>query len=392
MHPDWWLPDLTSRRSRNVEWIYRNRRGISEIGLSPTIDRSLFLRLVEYMPEMIERVDILLRGGAVAALAICALIFLGYRGPWFRSLSVSALCAGLCAYLLVSSPSLGLAGTWTQNMLVWVAGVVPALAVWAGAEIFLDRPVYRPRHFGVAIAVAAGAWLAPLSDLAASARGILVVGLYGALLFLTFSTAAGDLVESRRRFRRWFVTLMAVAGLAVSVVELLRLDDSLPAWIYPLHGATFLFMTTAFLFWATRIAPDVLPVRKEPDQPANAPLPPAEAAVLQRIEAAMSQGLWRQEGLTIAQLAARVDAPEHRVRRAINRGLGHRNFAQYINGQRISAAQEVLSDPARADTPVLSIAYDVGFASVGPFNRAFRDVTGQSPTEYRKSRADGAST
>jgi AraC-like DNA-binding protein len=45
----------------------------------------------------------------------------------------------------------------------------------------------------------------------------------------------------------------------------------------------------------------------------------------------------------------------------------------------------MLADPMRADMPVLSVAFEVGFASVGPFNRAFRDVTGQSPTEYRKA-------
>ncbi len=68
----------------------------------------------------------------------------------------------------------------------------------------------------------------------------------------------------------------------------------------------------------------------------------------------------------------------------INKGLGYRNFAQFVNEHRIGAACEVLSDPARADTPVLSIAYDVGFASIGPFNRAFREKHQQSPTEYRK--------
>ncbi|MEY8828307.1 helix-turn-helix domain-containing protein [Sedimentitalea sp. XS_ASV28] len=74
------------------------------------------------------------------------------------------------------------------------------------------------------------------------------------------------------------------------------------------------------------------------------------------------------------------------VRRAINKGLGYRNFAQFINERRIEAARQILSDPARADIPILSIAYDVGFASVGTFNRAFRDQTGQSPSEYRQSR------
>jgi AraC-like DNA-binding protein len=41
---------------------------------------------------------------------------------------------------------------------------------------------------------------------------------------------------------------------------------------------------------------------------------------------------------------------------------------------------------------VLEIAYDVGFASIGPFNRAFRAATGHSPTEYRRMGQSGAFT
>jgi AraC-like DNA-binding protein len=34
--------------------------------------------------------------------------------------------------------------------------------------------------------------------------------------------------------------------------------------------------------------------------------------------------------------------------------------------------------------PVLTIALDAGFQSIGPFNRAFKTETGLTPTEYRK--------
>ncbi len=330
------------------------------------------------------RIDLFLRGGAVTALAICALVFLVDRSAWPRGLSVPALCFGLCAYLLVSSPNLGLSGTRLETVLVMIAGVVPVLAVWAGAEMFLDRLVYRPWHGAMAILVCTGAWLAPILPIAATLRGILVVLLYAALLYVALSTAAGDLVETRRRFRRWFVTLMALTGLGISLVELLSLDAALPAVVYPLHASAFLLLTLLFLSWATRIAPDFWPLQPDSELPPELPLSAADSAVLQRIEAAMDDGIWRQEGLSIGQLAAAVDAPEHRVRRAINKGLGYRNFARFVNERRIEAAREVLSDSARADTPVLAIAYDVGFASVGPFNRAFRDISGQSPTEYRK--------
>lgn len=98
----------------------------------------------------------------------------------------------------------------------------------------------------------------------------------------------------------------------------------------------------------------------------------------------MTAGLWRQEGLTIGALAGRLAIPEHRLRRLINRALGHRNFPAYINGHRIAAARALLDDPEKADLPILSIAHEVGFASLGPFNRAFRQITGQAPSDYRR--------
>lgn len=338
------------------------------------------------MDDLLTRLDLFLRGGAVTALVICAVIFLASRSRTSEKLSVSALCLGLSAYLLVSSPNLGLAGTWMQPWLVAVAGVVPILAVWAGVEIFLDRPLYRPWHGAIAAAVAAGAWLAPVFPIAGTLRGALVFLLYAGLLYIALSTAAADLVESRRRFRRWFVAVMALSGLAISMVEIFQLDTDMPNLVYPLHASGFLVLTIAFLCWATRLAPDLYsPTDHSQPRPA-ASLPAADVAVLTRVEAAIAAGIWQQEGLSIAQLAATVDAPEHRVRRAINKGLGYRNFAQFINERRIEAARQILSDPARADMPILSIAYEVGFASVGPFNRAFRDQTGQSPSEYRQSR------
>jgi AraC-like DNA-binding protein len=300
---------------------------------------------------------------------------------------VPALCVGLSTYLLVSSPNLGLPGTMAGAGLVTIAGVVPILAIWAGAELFLDRPNYRLWHGALAALVAASAWLAPVLPLAATVRGVLVVLLYAGLLYITLSTAAGDLVENRRRFRRWFVALMALTGLGISLVELLRLDADLPPVLYPLHASAFLLLTILFLAWAARVSEDIWPRQQTDRRRPNAALSSADAAVLQRVEAAMAENIWRQEGLSIAQLAASVDAPEHRVRRAINKGLGYRNFAQFVNERRIDAAREILSDPLRADTPILSIAFDVGFASVGPFNRAFRDQTGKSPKEFRSDNA-----
>jgi AraC-like DNA-binding protein len=34
--------------------------------------------------------------------------------------------------------------------------------------------------------------------------------------------------------------------------------------------------------------------------------------------------------------------------------------------------------------PVVTIALDAGFQSLGPFNRAFKAHTGMTPTDYRR--------
>jgi AraC-like DNA-binding protein len=38
---------------------------------------------------------------------------------------------------------------------------------------------------------------------------------------------------------------------------------------------------------------------------------------------------------------------------------------------------------AAEDLPILTIALDSGYGSIGPFNRAFRQRYGMTPTEYR---------
>jgi AraC-like DNA-binding protein len=109
-----------------------------------------------------------------------------------------------------------------------------------------------------------------------------------------------------------------------------------------------------------------------------------DTVLITRIHAVINAQIWREEGLTIGALAGKLAVPEHRLRRAINQGLGYRNFSSFINRARIEAACTTLIDPAQINVSVLEIAYDVGFASVGPFNRAFRAEVGHSPTEYRR--------
>jgi AraC-like DNA-binding protein len=175
-----------------------------------------------------------------------------------------------------------------------------------------------------------------------------------------------------------------------------------PSW-YPFVNALVLAaicVSGAFVFLDAR--EDLFGVRA-PAQPALAPLPvaanapgpeippPAPAAdrttlaELCRLEKLISvDEVWREEGLTVAGLALRVGVPETQLRRLINDHLGFRNFPSFINARRIACAKGRLADPDEARISISTIAFEIGFASLGPFNRAFREAVGKAPSEWRR--------
>jgi AraC-like DNA-binding protein len=143
------------------------------------------------------------------------------------------------------------------------------------------------------------------------------------------------------------------------------------------------FLLCAGLITASfQVRPDLLrPPRMEPDSPV---LDPRLAEELLRL--VEHDRVFRQEGLTIGALAQRLAAHEHKVRQLINDQLGFRNFNAFLNHYRVREAQRLLADPEARHRNVAEVAYEVGFRSLGPFNKAFKDETGRTPTEFRSAR------
>jgi two-component system response regulator YesN len=61
---------------------------------------------------------------------------------------------------------------------------------------------------------------------------------------------------------------------------------------------------------------------------------------------------------------------------------GGKGFVEYITGERIDAAREML---ARRDGPVYEIAEKLGFESAFYFSKVFKKVTGLSPREFQRN-------
>jgi AraC-like DNA-binding protein len=326
-------------------------------------------------------VDLLLRGASIGLLALLALRLLTLRPVRFLGLSFALLAIVVIDYVLVSAP-MDLVGQGAlAQVLIYIPVLVPFLLWWAGMAMFVDH--FRPRlwHGLLALAVFLPVPFLDRFDVAELVRVLVSFALYGHLIYVAVRTGSGDLLEVRRRFRFWFILAAVVFAGLVQWFELSAAGHALPATTYPVQPLAILALVLAFAFWALRAESAIWQAGRRRQTAAAPPKP--DAHLLQRLKAEMEGGIWRQEGLTVANLAARMEIPAHRLRVLINGALGYRNFSAFVNERRIAAACAVLADPAQAGTPVLSVAYDVGFASIGPFNRAFREAKGESPSAYR---------
>lgn len=129
-----------------------------------------------------------------------------------------------------------------------------------------------------------------------------------------------------------------------------------------------------------RRSADLAPVRTL--APASSPSPLARN-ILKVVE---QESFYSQPNLKVADLTAHADAPEYKVTQCITGELGYLNFNRLVNRYRLEEAQRRLSDPAYDDCAILVIAMDCGFGSVGPFNRAFKELVGVTPTAFRSAR------
>jgi AraC-like DNA-binding protein len=202
-----------------------------------------------------------------------------------------------------------------------------------------------------------------------------------------------DLIEPRRRLRGVVVGGGATYALVMVTVRIFSADGSLSDGAA--LGDTAMLLVLTALIAGRLLAPRAHGLWGEAEPaPVPVPAPPAEdpqdEAVTSALAKLMGEGRgYAQEGLSLAGLAEQLGTPEYRLRRVINQRLGHRNFNAFVNGLRLAEAKRRLADPAERALPVLTLALDVGFGSVGPFNRAFKADTGLTPTEFRrKSLAD----
>ncbi|MEA2891724.1 MAG: hypothetical protein QOI05_2517 [Bradyrhizobium sp.] len=337
-----------------------------------------------------------LRGGTVGILLLVAVLFLRDSGrtPAGRNSALFLLSA--VGYVICSAPGVASLDTPLGLSLLAVSLGHPVLFwIWAAATFDDEFKSSWRRGFAWLGLVALGMWSLldgqPIVGFAYHALSLLFVGLAAAHALAGWET---DLVEARRRMRILLALSLASYGAVLIVADVMWPGSSVSAPFSILNAAGVATKTFVIaLLWlgiaheASAVSPAASDQRSlpRPEAPAADALDRQEAALLEALRELMEeQKLHRHDGLTIAVLAARLAIPEYRLRRLINRRLGHRNFSSFVNGYRLAEARAALADPVQASVPILTIALDTGFQSLAPFNRAFKMTAGMTPREYRR--------
>jgi len=222
---------------------------------------------------------------------------------------------------------------------------------------------------------------------------LLVTLLVAMALYVALKDWRLDLVKSRRRARMVSVLLGGLLMLGVAFTEFLSLDSPRSSLVDAVVSGSFfvvIFAICARTFGfqrdqRVRPVPHVFP-SEAPDE-VDAEEGPQGALIVEKLKHLMMEDkIYREEGITIRRLAHELGVREHVLRRLINGHLGHRNFRSFLNLYRVEEVARQLVDPATRHLPVLSIALDNGYRSMSPFNKAFKEIKGMTPTEYRNQK------
>jgi len=343
-------------------------------------------------------IDWALRGGTCALVLLIAAALLRDYGRLVAARLGALFAVGTGAYAITSvagfSPHLG---AWAIPLLALSAG--NNVVFWTLAASLFDDG-FRLRWWHVALwllLVAAGTVAcflsAPALGLALTLSSFAFAGLAMAQALTSWRA---DLVEGRRRLRLFVVGASSLYIGLNAMAQLLGVPRSAPEGA-SLAGAGGLLAIAGIVAWSLlRVGrtQSLFPAMVDSPQPSELPSAPAEPAD-QALVAALgrlmtAERAHRQDGLTIGALAQQLGLPEYRLRRLINQALGYRNFNSFVNHYRIAEVKAALADPRQSEVPVLTIALDAGFSSLGPFNRAFKAETGMTPSEYRRLNAGKA--
>lgn len=335
--------------------------------------------------------DGLFRFSGIALLGLLTIILLRDAKDWkskpymiLASISVAALFLGYAPEAL-QPPELIYTGVrfldiphlvfvWLFTLSLYDSSFRMTPIYWICGILYIV-PIFYIRLFNFDILPEPPGWLFIYGSLTSLA-------LMGHLCYVTLSGRSDDLLESRRASRIYFIIMIVFVAVAAAIIDISPREifgiDKRTVKIITIWPAIFwgILWLLAFNQRAAYFGWHVGSGR----QLANRD----EGLKLKLQTLVKNDDVFREAGLTIDSLAARLGIGQHKLRALINHDLGYANFSSYLNTIRIEAVKQALENPDTNHLPILTIAMDCGFKSLSTFNKAFKTLEGVTPTAYRK--------
>lgn len=339
--------------------------------------------------------DMMVRGGSLALLALWSWLLVRDHWSALPARLAVAMNFSVACHIVATIPGMAPFG-FVLNWLIELGSVTVPVLFWLFARTWFDdenRIGWRswalvPICMILLIMVENNLGSrSVLFVLSAATLRLFMFGFAIAGLWVAWKGRENDLVDHRRRLRIKMVGAVGAYVVLTNAVEIAVFNGFAPEILRPLLQMGILALTFGFcaaMFGLKRA--DLL----GPAQMAETGALPVlvDDALAGRLIAHMeAEKPYRDETMTVARLAGQLGEPEYRLRRLINGQLGHRNFAAFLNGYRLAEVKAALADPEQRQVPILTIALDAGFGSLGPFNRAFREAVGMTPSAFRQRRA-----
>ncbi|WP_456716907.1 helix-turn-helix domain-containing protein [Bradyrhizobium sp. USDA 4353] len=352
----------------------------------------------------LDHLDLALRAAAIALLAVLAVSLGRDLGKQLVGRLAVALALGSAAH----AATFNIGGTTAPSLLtapLIAVATADVVVLWLFCRALFDDGFRLRWQHGLIWLVVVGFSLTSCLVLGPSgyanvvivANNLLALGFVGLTLAQTIRSWSADLVEGRRRVRAFVVIAALGCGGVNALLQMFGAGSGPSELANVVNAAMFLAVVGAVALMLLKAGASDVFAAEAPRVALSVPAPVAAAepsANRKLVDALMrlmaDERIYRQENVTIGMLATRLAIPEYRLRRLINGELGYRNFNTFLNNYRIEEAKAALADPAQAEVPVITIAMDAGFQSLGPFNRAFKAATGVTPTEFRRMRLAAA--
>lgn len=202
---------------------------------------------------------------------------------------------------------------------------------------------------------------------------------------------------------QWLKLLLMVMGGVFLVAVLLEFFSNTLRIISPEWGSAIVFVAMAMGIFYIGIHgilqtdyfsgydPDLVrsgdPLTKairpkpEPVQQEETRQEQLELKYSQLIQYMESEKPFLETDLNLSRLAEMVGMKPHFLSMLINQ-MSDKNFFDFVNHFRIMEFKNQIMDPGNQPYTLIAIAYGCGFNSKTTFNRAFKNATGQTPSEF----------